>query len=141
MTPRFQVNPSDLLSIQDVLEAWPGKFTANELRTAMRDRTISYCSKRRKRFMTAQNISDYLERQMVDACPSAGNQVSSNSVASGSTKSQVPTSSIDFGMTPEIKESAAEALALKILKRPNKHSPCLSSTDRHQTDNPQSRCS
>lgn len=70
MTPRFHaegeaVSPDDLLSIDDVLKRWPGRFTDNELREGMRNGEIAYVQKGRRRWLTMDGIREYLTRHLV----------------------------------------------------------------------------
>lgn len=130
MTPQVEgeagdvpVSPDDLLSIDDVLKRWPGRFTENELREGMRNGEIAYVQKGRRRWLTMDGIREYLTRHLVTPCARDAKSPSSRSENTGSPEKAMPVSSTDTGTTEELLRSAAEAAGLRILNRQNSTSP------------------
>ena len=118
-----EITPDDLMTLDEVVLKWPNFFSRNELREAIRRGTISYVRKGRSTLLTIRGISEYLEKHMVKSCPRDARPQSLNSADIGSEPKMEPAHTIDIGMTVEARESAAEALALTILKRPKTSLP------------------
>lgn len=114
------VDPDELMTIEEVVTAWPGKFTPNELRNGIARGEIAYVRKGRKKLLTRAFIGEYLSRHTVTPCPASDESSPSLSLTgTGSQGSGVRKQSTATGTTEHLKRSAAEALALQILKRPS----------------------
>ncbi|MGE0289315.1 MAG: hypothetical protein AB7I42_26430 [Bradyrhizobium sp.] len=121
------VDLEDLLTIDEVLEKWPGKFTDNMLRTAIARDELGYVRVGRHKKLTKTLLNDYLSRRLVKPCQAKGvEHPSSNSAGIGSTESPESPQSIDTGMSPELRELAAEALIQRRLNKPSSSSPSSS---------------
>ncbi|CAN5476549.1 hypothetical protein BH10PSE7_BH10PSE7_15050 [soil metagenome] len=122
------MNPSDLLTIEEALERWPRRFTANELRDGMRRGLIGHVRKSGRNWLTIDGLEEYLEslRVKVTPCQTGKDEIrpSSSLMGSGSSASQPQGSSIGSGtnMTPELEEYGADQLAQKILNGRKKNS-------------------
>jgi hypothetical protein len=117
------VDPDDLMTIEDVLTAWPGKFTANELRSGITRGEIGHVRKGRRKLLTRAFIGEYLSRHTVTPCPASDERRPSLSLGgTGSTGRGDTKQSTATGTMEHLERSAAEAVALQILKRPSSSS-------------------
>jgi hypothetical protein len=126
-TEDASVDLEDLLTIDEVLAKWPGKFTDNMLRTAIARDELGYVRVGRHKKLTKTLINEYLTRRLVKPCQAKGvEHPSSSSADTGSTESPASPRSTDIPMSPELRELAAEALVRRRLNRPSSSSPSSS---------------
>jgi hypothetical protein len=109
-----------LMTVDEALERWPGRFTREELMRSCREGKLHHISKGRKRLVTEQWLVDYMSTMEVKACAGKRGERKgdSNSEGTGSAGSEDGPTGFATGMTSEEEGLAADLLARKITRKP-----------------------